>query len=124
MAEYIDREEYCEKHCRCSNEYCGKESCPIWKAPAADVVPVAEYIEREAVKSIININFSGLLLAVDLIPAADVVPVVHGRWMITEGRIENAVCSNCGRHFQPYYEAYRYCPNCGCRMVGGDNTER
>lgn len=34
MAEYIDREEYCEKHCRCSNEYCDKESCPIWKAPA------------------------------------------------------------------------------------------
>lgn len=40
MAEYIEREEYCEKHCRCSNEYCSKESCPIWKAPAADVVPV------------------------------------------------------------------------------------
>ena len=40
MAEYIDREEYCEKHCRCSNEYCDKASCPIWKAPAADVAPV------------------------------------------------------------------------------------
>lgn len=40
MAEYIDRAEYCEKHCRCSNEYCDKESCPIWKAPAADVAPV------------------------------------------------------------------------------------
>ena len=40
MAEYIDREEYCEKHCRCSNEYCDRQSCPIWKAPAADVVPV------------------------------------------------------------------------------------
>ena len=40
MAQYIDREEYCEKHCRCSNEYCDKESCPIWKAPAADVAPV------------------------------------------------------------------------------------
>lgn len=39
MAEYIDRAEYCEKHCRCSNEYCDKESCPIWKAPAADVAP-------------------------------------------------------------------------------------
>lgn len=62
--------------------------------------------------------------ALDFISAADVAPVVHGRWMITEGRIENAVCSNCGRHFQPYYEAYRYCSNCGCRMVGGDNTER
>lgn len=40
MAEYIDREEYCEKHCRCSNENCDKESCPIWKAPTADVAPV------------------------------------------------------------------------------------
>lgn len=40
MAEYIEREEYCEKHCRCSNEYCDKESCPIWKAPTADVAPV------------------------------------------------------------------------------------
>ena len=44
MADYIDREEYCEKHCRCSNEYCDKESCPIWKAPAADVEPVRRWI--------------------------------------------------------------------------------
>ena len=41
MAEYIDREEYCEKHCRCSNEYCGKERCPIWKAPTVDAEVVA-----------------------------------------------------------------------------------
>lgn len=40
MAEYIDREEYCEKHCRCINEYCYRVSCPIWKAPVADVAPV------------------------------------------------------------------------------------
>lgn len=40
MAEYIDREEYCEKHCRCSNEYCDKENCPIWKAPAVTGAPV------------------------------------------------------------------------------------
>lgn len=40
MAEYIDRAEYCEKYCRCSNEYCDRESCPIWKAPTADVAPV------------------------------------------------------------------------------------
>ena len=36
MAEYIDREEYCEQHCRCSIEYCDKERCPIWKAPTVD----------------------------------------------------------------------------------------
>ncbi len=40
MAEYIDREEYCEKNCRCSNEYCDRQSCPIWKAPTVDAVPV------------------------------------------------------------------------------------
>ena len=49
MAEYIDREEYCEKHCRCSNEYCDRESCPLWKAPAADVAPVvhARWVKDE-----------------------------------------------------------------------------
>lgn len=55
---------------------------------------------------------------------ADVAPVVHGRWNVVEGcRLDNAVCSNCGRHFQAYYEAYRFCPNCGAKMDGGDNNE-
>lgn len=40
MAEYIDRENYCENLCHSHNEHCDKESCPIWKAPAADVAPV------------------------------------------------------------------------------------
>lgn len=56
MAEYIDREEYCEKHCRCSNEYCDKESCPIWKAPAADVVPVVRCEKCEYVRAKVNIH--------------------------------------------------------------------
>lgn len=50
MAEYIDRAEYCEKYCRCSNEYCDRQSCPIWKAPTADVAPVvhARWIPSES----------------------------------------------------------------------------
>lgn len=40
MAEYINKEEYCENYCRCSNEHCDRQSCQIWKAPAADVAPV------------------------------------------------------------------------------------
>lgn len=55
-------------------------------------------------------------------PAADVAPVVHGRWNVVEGcRLDNAICSNCSRRFQAYYEAYRFCPNCGAKMDGGDN---
>lgn len=44
MAEYIDRVEYCKNYCRCSKEFCEKETCPIWKAPAADVEPVRRWI--------------------------------------------------------------------------------
>ena len=86
MAEYIDREEYCEKHCRCSNEYCDKESCPIWKAPAADVAPV-----------------------------------VHGRWAHLGG--DEWCCPVCG--FVITTEGSRdkptkkYCEDCGAKMDGG-----
>lgn len=38
---------------------------------------MAEYIKREAVKKLVNNNFSGLLAAIDSIPAADVVEVVR-----------------------------------------------
>lgn len=40
MSEYIDREGYCKNLCHCRNKHCDKESCPIWKAPTADVAPV------------------------------------------------------------------------------------
>ena len=108
MAEYVDREEYCEKHCRCSNEYCGKERCPIWKAPAADVVPVDEYIKREAVKGLININFSGLLAAIDLIPAADVAPVVR--------------CKNCAHKERATVneKGFLICPASGMEITPDD----
>lgn len=88
MAEYIDREEYCEKHCRCSNEYCDKESCPIWKAPAADVAPV-----------------------------------VHGRWAHLGG--DEWCCSACG--FVITTEGSwdkptkKHCEDCSARMDGGSD---
>lgn len=60
---------------------------------------------------------------IDNAPTVDAVPVVHGRWNVVEGRrLDNAVCSNCGKHFQAYYEAYNFCPNCGAKM-DGDNAK-
>lgn len=81
MAEYIDREEYCEKHCRCSNKYCDRESCPIWKAPAADVAPV-----------------------------------VHGRWIYHDDGV--ITCSECGNAESS--DSY-YCRYCGAKMDGVDD---
>lgn len=38
---------------------------------------MAEHIKREDIKRLVNNNFSGLLAAIDLIPAADAAPVVR-----------------------------------------------
>ena len=105
---------------------------------------MAEYIEREAISEEIRKyyyknppNFSygegfdrGLDRAQRAIldaPAADVVPVVHGRWVDAYPDIESnpmfmyGICSECG--FEQGISKYlNYCPNCGAKMDGGDSN--
>lgn len=57
-------------------------------------------------------------------PAADVAPVVHGRW-IDKG--EYAVCTECGGRSGTQYDGVepiplmtQFCPNCGAKMDGDD----
>ena len=54
------------------------------------------------------------------IPAADVAPVVHGRWKASSVLLE---CQNCGEIYSRLGgnggKAWNYCPNCGARMDGG-----
>lgn len=59
--------------------------------------------------------------ALENIPAADVTPVVHARWVPRKYTFsENEDCSNCG--YSTYYgNGYNYCPNCGAKMDGGDD---
>ena len=56
-------------------------------------------------------------------PAADVAPVVHRRW-IDKG--EYAVCTECGGRSGTQYDGVepiplmtQFCPNCGAKMDGG-----
>lgn len=58
--------------------------------------------------------------ALDFIPAADVAPVVHGRWNSMDGYKMRVVCSVCGWDVPEYGKFYSYCPNCGAKMGGGD----
>ena len=105
---------------------------------------MAEYIEREVISEEIRKyyyknppNFSygegfdrGLDRAQRAIldaPAADVVPVRHGRWIDAYPDIEPnpmfmyGICSECG--FEQGISKYlNYCPNCGAKMDGGDNN--
>lgn len=68
-------------------------------------------------------------------PAADVAPVVHGRWepyqvecgnpfSALEGMLIDVLrCSKCHAYFD-VGEALNYCPNCGCKMrEGNDGTK-
>lgn len=91
---------------------------------------MAEYIEREALLKVLRGSavgkypmsfYMGLFAAaneVEKTPAADVVPVVHGRWIEHEIPDEplygtDYECSVCGK-FQ--YNNWNYCPVCGADM--------
>lgn len=61
------------------------------------------------------------------IPAADVAPVVHGRWVSVAGK-RDRICSRC-LHNEPYKnadddaEVFEFCPHCGAKMDGGVDDE-
>ena len=93
---------------------------------------MTEYIEREyAVDAVVDvyyntpdINLSCEKFETEIfkIPAADVAPVRHGRWIDAYPDIEAnpmfmyGICSECG--FEQGISKYlNYCPNCGARMT-------
>ena len=94
---------------------------------------MAEYIDRNtAIAKVTALEvIEPLSTMVDVkrlladIPAADVAPVRNGRWEKKRGLYS---CSECGETC-PYdvqadvieYWTCNYCPNCGCRMGGGDD---
>ncbi len=109
---------------------------------------MAECIEREAtIKRIKEVycvgcnSYNGVRCracgtgdAIDIIedaPAADVAPVVHGRWIRPHWKNNNYCCdcSECGgeamhRDYQWNKNGvYPICPNCGAKMDGGADHE-
>ena len=86
MAEYIEREALIEKCKAIIQDKWNDKSAPVsWSHAYADFI---EDIENQ--------------------PAADVAPVVHGKWFGT-------VCTACGESTSFYYDC-NYCPWCGAKM--------
>ena len=93
---------------------------------------MAEYIDREAMLKRIKDDFVPLSLAmvfnhIHNAPAADVVPVVHGRWdsipnmymsVISKDRAYHGSATTCSVCHEVNPNAYKtnYCPNCGAKM--------
>ena len=92
---------------------------------------MAEYIERGALmqfpirrnhydrkngnKHFIN-GIESVLEYAENLPAADVAPVMHGRW-IYKGDSDMWVCSRCGRSVNADPEGIDlYCYHCGAKM--------
>ena len=95
---------------------------------------MAEYIEREAVIDLITCRYEYPEICtqeINSIPAADVVPVVHGRWIHSRyedcsEQFERVKCSQCNHEAYAmafYVRGGNYCPNCGAKMDGGDSNE-
>ena len=93
---------------------------------------MAEYIEREAAVKVAEkyglANGSALgrhtgladCIASEIadIPAADVAPVVHGRWIEKEKYTFGIMydCSLCENRILDNGHPWNYCPNCGAKM--------
>ena len=97
-----------------------------------------EYIERkDAVDAVLDvyydtpdIDLSGEKFedAILKIPAADVAPVVHGRWewLGPNRLVTDCMCGTCSacKVRSKYIVNTMLCPNCGAKMDGGDSNER
>lgn len=102
---------------------------------------MAEYIERDALEGAFDAAtmaflekedhlfdaksvLAGMSVAagiVHTVPAADVAPVVHGRWI----RVKWVPCDDpdggywvvrCDQCSIPHIKEYRFCPSCGAKM--------
>ena len=110
---------------------------------------MAEYIEREArLEHIAGLSIiitglsrgrnqlaefgirykNSILQGINDFPAADVAPVRHGRWIEPSRLYYGAKQYECSLCYSDTFwkkhsitEKYPHCPNCGCRMDGGDD---
>jgi len=65
----------------------------------------------------------GLKNDLESLEPADVVQVVHGRWIDTDSHLGYfANCSACGYQMDVHTERgyFRYCPHCGAKMDGDE----
>lgn len=77
---------------------------------------MAEYVKRDAVVDLITRRYENPEICtqeINSIPAADVAPVVHGRWFYHDDGV--ITCSECGNAESS--DSY-YCRYCGAKMDG------
>ncbi len=82
---------------------------------------MGEYIKREQVLNLLenaqawSWSMNTLYEEMQALPAEDVTPVVHGKWILDAKN--HCRCSRClyGRNIETQI-GWNYCPNCGAKM--------
>lgn len=106
MAEYIDRDKV--------HEMVFNLQKYVWKSPVNE-------------KSIVTVGADDVNFEIDKVPAADVAPVVHAKWIDTGERTEDEdgvyTCSACGHNdtHSPGIEV-PHCWFCGAKTDGGEKA--
>ena len=100
-----------------------------------------EYIKREAATNVAcnilwkmnDLSTSVMAKALNSIPASDVAPVRHGRWLHTEEPLgwKDVDCMECSACHDSWIieedycfddmPLWNYCPSCGAKMDGGED---
>lgn len=95
---------------------------------------MSEYIGREEVILAVRHAWAKGLEPtqyIEQIPAADVAPMVHGRWICINkryGEYECSVCHGVDSNCSDYYGIHavteqEFCPNCGAKMDKEETNE-
>lgn len=75
-----------------------------------------ERVEALQRKGAVDLSYFHIVReAVQMQPAVDAAPVVHGRWKVILNPFWDAECRECGYTKRNGWE-WRYCPNCGAKM--------
>ena len=106
-------------------EYINREEILMELAEAYDEID-PRFSRGRAIKEAIVI----IKNRINAIPAAEVAPVVHGKWMKEDkgfGRdittlhlmhVYKYICPLCGYNTDNQASRFNFCPNCGARMNG------
>ena len=120
MAEYIDK-----WHLLCDVIPRMPMETRNWKNlhQAIEDEPAADVVEKEKYDRLLE-NSLIVSSALQKYQKADVVEVVHGKWIpVTNGR-GGSECNMCHAYAPSYQSGAEYnspyCPNCGAKMDGGD----
>ena len=116
MAEYIERREAIDAIVNCTN--CGTPD------------ELRKYVDKHSLENGWTGGILDAMGAVEDMPAADVVQIVHARWMPQKGG--GLRCSECGHYaldepdgnFIHVSVPSEFCPHCGVKMDGERRSEQ